>query len=88
MVWSDSYFSWISIIQKVWLAIGVDKFIIIRYIIFVSISLVYQTIKMNTSDFWQIVTSTQVSTALVLIAVSLVFITLKLYEKPFSKSSK
>ena len=43
---------------------------------------------MTPEQFWDIVTSTQVSTALVLIAVSLVLITAKLYEKSSSHSTK
>lgn len=36
---------------------------------------------MNPADFWKIVTSAQVSTALVLIAVALVYIAFKLSER-------
>jgi len=43
---------------------------------------------MNFEQFWNIVSSAQVSTALVLIAASLVFIAFRLYEKTTSKSSR
>lgn len=43
---------------------------------------------MNNFDFWQFVTTTQATTALVLIAVSLVLIAAKLYERKPTRSSR
>lgn len=42
----------------------------------------------NSIDIWYIMTSAQVSTALLLIAISLTVIAIKLLEKGSSKSSK
>lgn len=43
---------------------------------------------MNAANFWYIMTSAQVSTALLLIAISLVVIAVKLLEKGSNKTSK
>lgn len=37
---------------------------------------------MNAEEFWKVVTGAQVSTALVLIAAALVFIAMRLWDKP------
>lgn len=43
---------------------------------------------MTSSDFWSIVNSAQVSTALFLIAISLVYIAFRLFKKDYLKAAK
>lgn len=43
---------------------------------------------MNAEDFWRVMTSAQVSTALVLMAVALVYIAVKLSERGSVRLSK
>jgi hypothetical protein len=68
--------------------LGVDILPGVRYIFLVSLGLVFEAFKMNSFDFWNVIINAQVSTALVVIAVSLAFIAMKLYERAPLKSSK
>lgn len=81
MVRFDFVFSVTFCFYQKRLAARVDRFVSFWYSISVFIRLVFTSRFMNINDFWQTIISAQVATALALIAVALVFIALKLYER-------
>lgn len=81
VVWFDFVFSGSFCFYQRRLAARVDRLVSFWYSIPVSVRLVFTSRLMNINDFWQTIISAQVATALALIAVALVFIALKLYER-------
>ena len=88
MVRSHFYFSWTFNFSATRLANGIDGVIYSWYGYVVFICIFNETDNTTMNDFWQIVTTTQATFALTLIAVALVLIAVRLYERGTQRSSK
>lgn len=88
MVWSHFYFTRTFDISTTRLANGIDGVIYSWYGYVIFICIFNETDYTTMNDFWQIVTTTQATFALTLIAVALILIAVKLFERGTPRSSR